>query len=64
MPGRRLKCWLEEAILERDLNCNLPNLIYMKGNEDKGELPKMKVRIISKLFKDVNFEDDLSIEDN
>ena len=29
---------------------NLPGLIYKKGNKDKGELAKIKVRPISKIF--------------
>ena len=43
---------------------NLPGLIYKKGNKDKGELAKMKVRPISKVFKDFTLEDNLIIEDN
>ena len=36
----------------------------LKGNKDKGELAKIKVRPISKVFKDFTLEDDLDIEDN
>ena len=64
MPGRRWKYWQDEAVLKGNLKGNLTVLIYKKGNKDKGGLAKMKVRPISKVFKDFNLEDDLSIEDN
>ena len=28
MPGRRWKCWQEEAVFESELKGNLPGLIY------------------------------------
>ena len=50
--------------MKGNLKGNLPGLIYKKGNKDKGELAKMKLRPINKVFKDFTLEDDLSIEDN
>ena len=43
-----------------NLKGNLTGLIYKKGNKDKGELAKLKVRPISKVFIDFTLEDDLS----
>ena len=54
MLGRRWKCWQEELFLKGTL----------KGNKDKGELAKMKVRPIIKVYKHFTLEDYLSIEDN
>ena len=50
--------------MKGNLKGNLTELIYKKVNKNKGELAKMKVRPISKIFKDFTLEDDLSIEDN
>ena len=53
-----------KLFLKENLKGNLTGLIYKKGDKDKGKLAKMKVRPISKIFKDFTPEDDLSIEDN
>ena len=37
-------------------------MIYKKGNKDRGELAKIKVRHISKVIKDFNLVDDLGKE--
>ena len=45
-----------KLFLKGNLKGNLTGLIYKQGKKDKGELAKMKVRPISKVFKDFTLE--------